>query len=602
MTVPDAVGVVEQVLAARTDLDQYGSNKRLLFAAELILQIDDIHAVAGTSLTDGSGDRSCDFVHIDRPRGLVVLAQAYNTDSPTRRSVPVGKVGDLYEAVQTVLGGTASGLPVSLGSAITDVHASINEGAVRKIEIWFVNNLDDQPQLRTQMREKLDGLADAARSALTTKFPDVAADIDVEAVELSRPALAEWFRSYQTPILVTDTIAVPATDFMIERGPGWTAYLTSVPMEWLKQQFWAYGDRLFSGNVRGYLGKINAPGNINNGIRTTLREEPDNFWIYNNGVTALVNAVEVREYGVGVEHRNSAEDLVITGLSIVNGAQTTGALHQSAELGSIDPARVMIRFIECADPTVIGKIIRYNNRQNLTLPADFRSNDPVQRRLVGEFAEIGVSGYSGGRRGGAEDSIRRTAADEVSATEAARAVVAFHGDPGTAYFEPGAVWARGDLYHHYFNEATTARHLLLCWGLARAIDERRQELRQQSDLSPSKQAQLEYLNRRGSTMLLIAAVAGCLDAVIDRCPTDRFRLRCGEKAGLADAVDLWRRVVAAVGPGLDRLSPVLVDARKLRRREEVDAVVKAFREVVSPWLSDNDDIRAVLAERVEVKR
>lgn len=65
------------------------------------------------------------------------------------------------------------------------------------------------------------------------------------------------------------------------------------------------------------------------------------------------------------------------------------------------------RFVECSDQRTITNIITFNNSQNRLEAADFRSNDPVQRRLRDEFQNIPDAEYQGGRRGGYEDVIKR---------------------------------------------------------------------------------------------------------------------------------------------------------------------------------------------------
>lgn len=586
MSQADVEDAMERVLAQRTDLDRYGSNKRLMFAADIGLRPQDIHAVAQVSLTDQSGDKGCDFVHVDRAQGLVVVAQAYEA---TRRTVIAeSKAHGLHRAVQQVFDAETKGLPGRLASTIEDVRAAISDGAVRRIEIWFVHNLDDQSNLS----EALGVATSITRNAVNTRYSREAAEIDVVPQQISRPRLAEWFRSFQTPILVTDTIRVPVGDCLVERGPEgfgpeWTGYLATVPMEWLKEQFWTYEERLFSGNVRDYLGKISSTFNINNGIRETLRTEPGNFWIYNNGITALVEKAEL-----------DGDELVVQGLSIVNGAQTTGALHRSADLGALGQARVVIRFIECADPAVIEKIIKYTNRQNATRPADFRSNDHVQRRLVKEFGDLGVAGYSGGRRGGAVDSIQRATSGTLSATYVAQAVAAFHGDPGIARHDSGEIWADRDTYRRYFNDLTTAAHLLLCAGLAKASDRRKEGLRGSKEKGKAKQ--WDFFDRPGSTWLLVAALAAALPVILPACPDDRFRVRFSGQ-GLDQASEIWTPFVEAVGPRLDiYLTPLLKDPRGLRRSDLVREALSEFRTGVKPDLEDRDAAIDAFCSRVEV--
>ena len=61
----------------RADLAPYGSNRLTLFALELGLFVEDIHAVAATALTDGSDDKKCDLVYVDRDLGRAIIAQGY---------------------------------------------------------------------------------------------------------------------------------------------------------------------------------------------------------------------------------------------------------------------------------------------------------------------------------------------------------------------------------------------------------------------------------------------------------------------------------------------------------------------------------------------
>ena len=66
--------------------------------------------------------------------------------------------------------------------------------------------------------------------------------------------------------------------------------------------------------------------NINNGIKLSASDEPNNFWVYNNGVTALV-----LDYKLGPRLK-SGRKITIDGISVVNGAQTTGSLGSIADV------------------------------------------------------------------------------------------------------------------------------------------------------------------------------------------------------------------------------------------------------------------------------
>jgi AIPR protein len=163
---------------------------------------------------------------------------------------------------------------------------------------------------------------------------------------------------------------------------------------------------------------VRSEKNINHGIKESASQSPQKFWAFNNGITAVVN-----DWTVGRD-ADDKETLNLSGMAIVNGAQTTGALG-SVAASELAGANVLARFIKCDDLNTVRDIIRFNNRQNPTQAADFRSNDRVQRRLREEFADLKVVDYSGGRRG-ASDVIKRPADNMIAAPVAAQALAAFH--------------------------------------------------------------------------------------------------------------------------------------------------------------------------------
>ncbi len=123
---------------------------------------------------------------------------------------------------------------------------------------------------------------------------------------------------------------------------------------------------LFSYNIRNPLGDIGK----NKKIRATAKEEPENFFFYNNGISAICNSLSIQDNFVSGQ-----------GLSIVNGAQTVRSLAYAGH----DPSKelkVLMRITEMpshgARRDVLRKITEFNNTQNSILPSDFYSNEPIQ--------------------------------------------------------------------------------------------------------------------------------------------------------------------------------------------------------------------------------
>lgn len=139
----------------------------------------------------------------------------------------------------------------------------------------------------------------------------------------------------------------------------------------------------------------------------TIDRQPNNFWTYNNGVTALVNNYSVTE---DEDEDGEEQHLSISGITIINGAQTTGTI---SSVDALKDAWVPIRFIVCSDTDIIDDIINNNNKQNEILPSDLRSNDKTQNRLRAEFEPYVKLYYSGGRRGNGRPSRSKEILDPI---------------------------------------------------------------------------------------------------------------------------------------------------------------------------------------------
>lgn len=149
-------------------------------------------------------------------------------------------------------------------------------------------------------------------------------------------------------------------------------YLAAIGGEMLATLFKRYGARLLEQNVRVFL---QARGTVNRGIRDTIRDNPDRFFAYNNGITATAGSIELRNTQFG------CEIVRIEDLQIVNGGQTTSSLH--AALGSPQAGRNLGRIsvqmkLSVLRPgdieTMVPLISRYANSQNKVSEADFDSN------------------------------------------------------------------------------------------------------------------------------------------------------------------------------------------------------------------------------------
>ena len=525
----------------RSDLAQYGDNGRLLFALQLRHDIDDIHSVAATAIVDGADDKGCDLVYVDRSRGVIIVAQGYESQRP-REAAPSNKADSLSTAATWLFSRQYDDLPDRLKSVAWEVRDAIGANDIQCIEFWFVHNVGESENVRQSMRT----VETTVRNAVEGTFGKERMPERIVATEVGPTTQDEWYEALAVHILVTDEITIELPGLFHLQGDGWNSVVTAVKAAWLRDQYVKYRERLFSANYREYLGLRNnrRRNEINQGIQQTATDDPVNFWVYNNGVSAIVS-------DFAVEQQSGHVKLTIRGLSIVNGAQTTGALG-SLPAAPNESALVPIRFIRCSDGDTITEIVRFNNSQNPLVPADFKSNDSVQRRLRSEFDKLPNCEYLGGRRGVDRIHVR----DNLIPSETCgQALAAFHGRPDIAYHSKADIWRSDDLYQLFFCVHTTAPHVLFTYSLLKAIEKRKKDLRDKGhNRTGQEERQFEFLSQRGAIYLLAAAVAGTLESLLARKLSNRFKLSFGSRVSPSDAIGYWEPIVSTLSPVSPQLS------------------------------------------------
>lgn len=504
-----------------------------VFALNLRFGLDDIRAIASEAITGGGDDKKCDVIYVDKEREIAVLAQCYiaRTHKP---AAPANKASDLNTALAWLLTQPIDNLPEGLKGRADEIRTAIRNGEVRQFYIWYVHNLPGSSNVTSELQ----AVEQTARAALNT-FP-AGSDIAIFAQEICGPELERLYTQAERTVIVTDVIETIIPEAVEVSGAGWSSIMTTVKGEWLNQLYHKYKTDLFSANLRGYLGSRDSESNINNGIKTTAKEEPGNFYVYNNGITAIV-----LDYELGKKLR-SGRKLKITGLSIVNGAQTTGSLASSS--GVIAPdLQVAMRFVKAENDDIVDNVVRYNNSQNKLQAADFRSTDPIQDRLRAEFEAIPDADYEGGRRGGASDVIKRSKFTLPSYT-VGQSLAAFHGDPVTAYDKKSELWTNEKNYRRIFTDRTTAKHIVFCYSLLDAINKKKLALiqKQKSDassLTSVEKSTLDFLTKKGSSYLLVHVIAQCMETILGKPIPNKSDLQFSKNISPEAAEKIWAPIV-----------------------------------------------------------
>ena len=464
-------------------------NAHLVWTLALYLEEPDIEGLASQALTDGPDDKKIDFIYLDPDLKRIVFAQGYYSQTGND-SAPANKASDLNTAVAWLMSGDTNNVPETLKSIIEECRLAIDNDEIELIDLLYVHNLPESINVARELQTAVVHF----RAALGEDK-----SITVSSKELGKSQIERIYTSSESQVEIREEIDCPSEIQYAEEGPNWKASVLSVPGMWLHELFIIYEDALFSANYRGFLG-ITRRKRINTGIRSSAELKSNNFWVFNNGITILTLGV--------IEGRGK---ITLNGISIINGAQTTGSLG-SVDIGKypLNDVSVLCRIIECTDNDTINEIIKYNNTQNEITTWDQYSNDTEQFRIHDEFRQLGHA-YSK-KRG------FRTAGEQIGIEEVAQPLVAFHGRYKDANYGKNRIFEGKSLYNNAFL-GKKARHVLFVFTLAKAIDERRLVLKSRSNnetIIELETQQLTLLRNIRFKFFFITVVANVLEALLNK--------------------------------------------------------------------------------------
>lgn len=172
---------------------------------------------------------------------------------------------------------------------------------------------------------------------------------------------------------------VPCLEASVANSDDYKSYLCIIPGEVLADIYDKYGSHLLEGNVRSFLSTKVA---VNKKIRETILRSPQNFFAYNNGISAT--AIELK-----VENRAEGKFIVYAkDFQIINGGQTTASLSNArykdrAKLSGIF-VQMKLTLVDAdseKSSELVRNISRSSNSQNKVSDADFFSTHPFHIRM-----------------------------------------------------------------------------------------------------------------------------------------------------------------------------------------------------------------------------
>lgn len=477
-------------------ISKFGEEKAfIVWVVGQYLNHPDFVELGTEGLTDGNDDKKMDFVWLDAENKRLIVVQSAYTTSNAFYKASANKASDLNTALAWLFSGnieqlrdtTSDNYIASLREIAGDVRIALEKGEIDDVEVLYIHNKAESKNVRDEL--------ETVKAHIEKILSNNEASITITVNEIGAEEIERIVRYKDAAIIIDDKIILPTTPKFKESSSEWNAAIFTIDGEWLKQQFDTYGPSLFSANYRGFLG-ISKRGRkkINSGIKSTTETEPDNFWAFNNGITILT---------AKISEDITNNETTLDGISIINGAQTTGSISQSTQ-ADLKKVKILCRVIEATNATTISSIIEYNNTQNEITSWDKYSKSPEQERIAQEFSGLGY-----------EYSFKRGLnTGELGIELVAQPTAALQG----LYLE--ASNGKNKIFERYYGEVfnnAKAKHLLLAYCLQKAIDINRLDLNNKSNenrLTLAEQNSLSLLKHLKFKHFLMAIIGECFEEIV----------------------------------------------------------------------------------------
>lgn len=373
---------------------------RSIAALALVIRCGIDYDIAAQSVTDGYHDMGIDAVYNDTTQKKLILVQSkWRKDG--NGGVTQEEASTFVEGIKRIINLDFNGCNKKLTTKQQEISEAIRDMDYQ-IEVIFCHT--GSQNIDTYALRPINELLGQVNEDDSTEL--------LVFVENKLQDIYEYLANGQNgDNIVLDDVLL--SNWGVVEVP-FRAYYGTIPVSAVGEWYNHYGNRLFAKNIRYYKGSTE----VNQGIKDVLKNFPDKFFYYNNGVKILCKKITKKAaYSTGRDIGLFA----LEGVSLVNGAQTTGVIGtlfaENPEI--ISEAKIFIQMIDLgdADEEQATKITRLSNTQNRIDGKDFASLDPNQERLRMELNLGGIQYlYKSGAK--IEDTDRQISLDETIISQA----------------------------------------------------------------------------------------------------------------------------------------------------------------------------------------
>lgn len=374
-------------------LFNFRSRALLAFALECAAGVAVDEAPA--AIVDGGNDNGIDAIHVGPDLSLWLLQSKY-IDAAIGEP-DLGEVNKLCTGVRDLLAGRWDCFNDAVRAKHAQVTAALDDPACR-IHVLLVHTGGALSDDKRRLLAGLEAEFNAGRPGyLHCTVHGLSGLHDLHLDALAREPIRE---------------VAELRDYGFVETP-YRAVYGRISTRQLAQWSQRRGTALVERNLRRFKGSTE----VNEGLAATLHAEPHHLFYFNNGVTLVCESCT--QVGVSMPNRVTSR-FELRGLSIINGAQTVGAIaREPVAHDDAHPSEVLVTVIslERAPPGFGERVTQNRNRQNPVDIRDFAALDERQQHWHDTLELVGVSYIC---QTGQDDLPRGPAVFDVA--EAARAL------------------------------------------------------------------------------------------------------------------------------------------------------------------------------------
>ena len=327
---------------------------KALAAFFLVSQAGASKADAVAASIDGGQDHGVDSVYIGAT-GVIWLVQSKYIDNGLGEP-PLGDASKFQNGVLDFAAGNFDRFNAALLRRRSAIEAAMNGDYKLKFALVYTGTSLDED------RRTLFG--DAMRN-INSVHPDRAQFVRFGLSDFHDALMAR----HAERVIEVD---IELHNFGLVEAPA-RAFYGVMRVRDLAELYQTHDHALVRANIRRYRGS----SEVNSEITRTLTEAPQDFLYFNNGITLLCQ--RITPIGV-MDMRRSRGRFRLTGVSIINGAQTAGTVAQQS-LAHYDTHEAFV-LVTCIQETAVAdfgdKVTEYRNSQNAVKIQDFIALDDNQ--------------------------------------------------------------------------------------------------------------------------------------------------------------------------------------------------------------------------------